>query len=257
MKIAILIYEEAWLVLVATALIKGLKTKYGNCEISFYVDAASYSMLQYNKDIHVFSGYVTENSNAYDLVINYSNSLEASNFADSICKNQILGFREKNNILYPTNQNVDVFYDVMIGSKKSDKNILQLLYKFADLTWRGEGYNINYFPRKKKNKHKTGVAVSNDLLKNFIINNLHLQLSELHSVPIKEDTFKKIDEINRCQNIITDDLFVLHAAIAYRKNVQFLDFYNLTYNIEFFGNGKHYRFTELLSENKIQTNIAR
>jgi hypothetical protein len=168
---------------------------------------------------------------------------------------RIIGFREKNNLLYPTNQNVDLFYDILTGNKRSDKNILQLLYKFAEITWRGEGYSLNYFPRNKNNKQKTGVAVSNDLLKTFIIKNLHLQLSELHSVPLKEDIFKKIDEINRCQNIITDDLFILHAAIAYRKNVQFLDFYNLCYNIEFFGSGKHYKFADVMNENKLQTNL--
>jgi len=45
----------------------------------------------------------------------------------------------------------------------------------------------------------------------------------------------KLDTINRYAEIITDDIFSAHAAIALRKKCTFIS--NLPYRMEFFGKG--------------------
>ena len=62
----------------------------------------------------------------------------------------------------------------------------------------------------------------------------------LKYVRIRKRILKSIDEVNRCKTIITDDMFIVHAALALRKKVHFLDINNLNMNIEFFGQGQHY-----------------
>jgi len=144
----------------------------------------------------------------------------------------------------PINKDAEEYFAIMHNRVRSDKNMLQVLYKLAGLTWKGEGYDLAYYPKNKTNKHRTGIAISNDALRQFVKNNLKLEMSEIHSVPIRKNLFKKMDEINRCVNIITDDLFILHASIALRKNVEFLDVLNTPTNVEFFGKGNHYRISD-------------
>lgn len=253
MKVAVLIYEDAWFVLAATSLIRGLRSKFGEgCSIAFFVNNDTYKMLSFNLDIKVYSGFAFFEEHAFDIVINYTESVEAADFANYLTKERILGFRLDSSRVVAVDESAQKLRNVLHDVEKTDKNILQLLYRVADMKWKGQGYNLNYFPRNKKNKHKTGLAIRNDTLKNFINDNLHLTLTELHPIPSKVEYLKKIDEINRCVNIITDDLFILHAAISLRKNVQFIDTINLGYRIEFFGSGAHHRILNAIWQNNIQ-----
>jgi hypothetical protein len=244
MKIAIIIFEEPWFVLASTSLINGLVNTYKNAEIFFFVDAQSYSLLQYNKNITLLSGYDYASDIEFDLVINYTQTIESCLFANSLKSKKILGFTHANNQTISVNSDAQDFIDIILHKNITTKHVLQLIYRVANMRWRGQGYNLAYFPQSKKNKHKTGVLIKNDKLKTYICENLHLEYSKLQTLSLKENLFRQIDEINKCTNIITDDLFVCHAAIWLRKNVQFLDTNNLGYKIEFFGTGKHHRITD-------------
>jgi len=243
-NIAILNYGEPWQVLVSTSLVQGLRKKYPNSDIYFFCSQDSYPILQYNSKIHVISGYTQNISNSFDLAINMTPSIESSSFMSELDAKTKLGFYEFNGNVVSANKDAEEYLDIMSNRKITEKNILQVFYKLCGLTWRGEGYDLTYFPKNRTNKNKTGIAISHDDLRHFVKNNLKLQMSEIYSVPIRKNIFKKIDEINRCMYIITDDLFILHSAIALRKNVEFLDTQGITTRIEFFGKGNYYRITD-------------
>jgi hypothetical protein len=121
----------------------------------------------------------------------------------------------------------------------------------CNLTWRGEGYDLSYYPKNRNKDFKTGIAIKEINLRQYVKNNLKLKLSEMCTIPMRENILKKIDEINRCSNIVTDDLFVVHAGIALRKNVEFLDINGLSPKFEFFGRGNCYRIVNNEWRNEI------
>lgn len=244
MNIAVLNYGEPWHVLVSTSLIRGLKRKYPDSDIYFFSSQDSYPVLQYNSKIHAVSGYVYDINVTFDFAINMTPSVEASNFMLEFNTKNKFGFIENGGNVLPINKDAEEYFSIMHNGVRSDKNILQVFYKICGLVWRGEGYDFAYYPKNRTNAKKTGIAISNNALRQFVKNNLKLQMSEMHSVPIRNNIFKKIDEINRCKYIITDDLFILHSSIALRKNIEFLDTIGLTTKIEFFGKGNYYRILD-------------
>jgi len=48
-------------------------------------------------------------------------------------------------------------------------SILQLYFILCGLTWKGEGYNIEYFPQTKTKKNRIGISVANSNLRNYIL----------------------------------------------------------------------------------------
>lgn len=243
MKIAVLNYEEPYFVLASTSLIKGLQ-KMQNSDVTFFVKDESLPLVKYNKNIKCISGFVSE-QNDYDVLINYSVSAAALDFANNL-KSQIkLGFIEKHGYLAFADKNAEELYNILHNRKKSQQSLIKTIYKVANIKWHGEGYCLSYFPRKKMIRTNTGVFVTNEHLREYLRNNLFLTRSHTQFMTNKKDLLKRIDEINSCMNIITDDLFVLHASIALRKYVQFLDRYDTNYQIEFFGNGNHNRVPDV------------
>lgn len=241
MRIAILNFEQPWHVLSSTSLIRGYRNKYPNASISFFVDNESFSLLQYNKKISSFCGYTSNLQDSYDLAVNMSPSISACNFMLDFTATEKLGFIEKNGSISSLNKDAEEYLSICNKEQKSDKHALQVLYRLCGLTWRGEGYDLSYFPKNKTNKRKTGIAISNNALRQFVKNNLQLQMTEMYPVPMKQNLLRRIDEINRYLYIITDDLFTLHASVALRKNVEFLDTIGINTRIEFFGQGNYYR----------------
>jgi len=130
------------------------------------------------------------------------------------------------------------FYDAIYGNKRINKNIFQIYFNLANMKWHGESYCLYYKPKTKVKKYRTGLALSNINLKRYIISKMKLNESNLWEVPYKENIFKRIDELNRCNNIITDDSFIMHLSIFLRKYVCFLKTFPQTTKIEMFGKGK-------------------
>jgi len=135
------------------------------------------------------------------------------------------------------NKDSEKFYDAIFGNKKINKNAFQIYFNLANMKWHGESYDLYYKPRTKTKKHRTGLSLSNITLKRYIVKKMKLDESNLWQVPYRENIFKKIDELNRCNNVITDDLFTMHLSVFLRKFVFFLKTLPQTTNIELFNKG--------------------
>ena len=139
------------------------------------------------------------------------------------------------------NEEVKTFESVIDGDKQmKGMNVFQMYYKLAGMTWKGEGYDIGYYPRSKSKKNRAGVAVANANLRNYLTDEIELGSMKLWHIPYKKNIFKKMDEINKCSKIITDDILTLHLSLALRKYVYFLRTSPINTKIEFFGNGEIY-----------------
>jgi hypothetical protein len=244
MKIAILNFEQPWHVLASTSLIRGLRNAHPSASISFFVAEESFPLIQFNKNVEAVSGYICPTDKSYDLAINMSPSVEACSFMTELRSSDKRGFFEKIGAVSAINNDADEYFSIMHNGDKSERHALQVIFRLCGMTWKGEGYDLAYFPKNKTHKRKTGIAISHDPLRTFIKNNLKLQMTEIWHVPMKKNLFKRMDEINRCMYILTDDLFTLHASIALRKNVEFLDVIGLNTRLEFFGRGNYYRISD-------------
>jgi hypothetical protein len=122
-----------------------------------------------------------------------------------------------------------------------DMNCFQLYFKLCGLSWKGEGYSIKYFPKNRCHQNRIGMLVSNINLKNYVTENLDLHNMKLWYIPYKKNMFKKMDEINKCKKIITDDITTLHLSLCLRKYVYFLSTSAHPLNIELFNSGEIYQ----------------
>lgn len=248
MNIAIINHEDPWMVLASTSLITRIKKDYPKSNIYFFSNQESVPFLLFNNQVTVSNGYVCDFDCEFDYAFNLSPKIESCNLLLNLKAKVKMGFTENLGKIDFANKEAEYFYRVLNKEKKTDKNIFQLMYKACGMTWKGEGYNLCYYPRNKTNKNITGVITEKEDLKNFLISNLSLKESKLCSMPFRSNILKKIDEVNRCMNVVTDDLFILHASIALRKNVQFLDLDGLCFNTEFFGRGSYYRVLDAYSK---------
>lgn len=224
MDILIIQPGETWQCVVSTSLIKGLKKKYEEANISVAVaNRNNRRVFLYHPDVDPIWLMNSKLPEA-DLLINLGAEFDAK----KANAKQKIGFGCTS----------DDDYEVFYGEKKTDKNILQFYYSLVGLTWRGEGYDCGYFPRSKSNKKKTGVALADSRLRSYVFEKLSLEKSRIWYVPQRRNFFKKADEINRCQNIVTDDLLSMHIAIYLRKYVYFLTTKQQNIQPEFFGRGQ-------------------
>ena len=212
---------------VASSVIKGLYKKYKNPNIIFAVkDKSINSLFKYNKKVKSVIYEDLRNKNyIFDLLINLYPDLDHEICPDIIIKD-IVGFYEKNK-----------YYDILYGNEISRLNLFQIYYKLSGLEWKGEGYDISYYPKNKVSK-KVGISVANANLRNYISEKLDLKSSKLWHIPYKRNIFKKMDEINRCKKIITDDFLTYNIAVCLRKYVYFLKTINYNTKLEFFKKGE-------------------
>jgi len=217
---------------ITTSLIKGLQKKYDNVNISIIVK----SVLQKKIFAHnqsVANVFLLNNIKSilpeYDVFINLSPDLPIS-YKESV-KSQLtcgFGFDEKN----------DKYVDILYGDKKTHRNIFQVYFSIAGLTWKGESYDFHYYPHSRTNKKKAGIAIVNANIRSQIAEKLLLSSSKLWNIPYKKNFFSKIDEINKCQYVVTDDIVSMHLAVFLRKYVYFFETNSSTTEPEFFGKGE-------------------
>ena len=137
------------------------------------------------------------------------------------------------------NEEVESFESVIDGDKQMNgMNVFQMYYKLAGMTWKGEGYDIGYYPRSRSKKNREGIDVAHANLRNYLTE--ELSSMKLWQIPHKRNMFKRMDEINKCSKIVTDDTLTLHLALSLRKYVYFLKTIPTNTKIEFFGNGEIY-----------------
>jgi len=117
-------------------------------------------------------------------------------------------------------------------------NIFQLYFILSGMTWGGEGYDIRYSPKTKTKPNKIGVSVANANIRNYVLDNLDIDKKRICYIPYKKNIFKRMDEINRCKKIITDDLITFHLALSMKKYVYYLETFPLSTKLELFNSGE-------------------
>lgn len=243
MEVAIVQIGQSWETVAATALVQGIRRVFGECNLHWVTSPDCQCLLQYNPRVASVSTLLQSLKGPYDFVVNLTPDIGVVRFLDSIKTNARFGFvydKASESVGF-ADRNALEMHSALHQNQSVDRSILQLLFRTVGMTWKGEGYDLAYYPRNRAKKGKTGIAISNENLRRFVKSNLRLDLTQLWHIPMRQNLLKRIDEINRCKSIVTDDLFVVHAAIAMRKSVQFLDTQHYRFQIEFFGRGQHHR----------------
>jgi len=227
----------------SSSILKRLKRRIKTTEIIWCVKKKNdKDIFKYNKSIdRVISLEELMNlEETFDLLINLNPFLP-----HRICnKVKII-----NTLGFGFNEEVSSFESVINGIMPNDNmNIFQMYYALAGMTWKGEGYNIGYYPKSKSKKNKAGIAVAHANLRNYLIEEIKLDSMKLWYIPHKKNIFKRMDEINKCSKIITDDILTLHLSLALKKYVYFLKTTPTNTKIEFFGSGEIYEVPKKVFE---------
>lgn len=233
MKIAIVNLDNTSANIQATSVIRGIKKQNIESDITVVTSKDCVDIYKYNNSINRVIPYskFKEKGHYYDLLINLSPM-----FSRFCCPNikvaDAIGFNFCDGLVE--------FKCGLWAMKNFDMNMFQLYYKLAGLKWKGEGYDLGYYPKTKTKKNRVGIAVANTNLRSYILNELKLDSSSVWNLPHKKNIFRKMDEINKCKRIITDDMTIFHLAISLRKYVYFLKTFPLNFNLELFKSGEIY-----------------
>jgi len=233
MKVAVTHLGNISQLIPVTSVITGIKKQKINTNITMVVSKKEFSYIyKYNKNIDktITLEQFVKNKELYDLLINLYPYLPDENLNTK----QATGF-----CLF---SQYDRFKEALTGEQKfPEMSILQLYYILAGLTWKGEGYDLGYSPKTKTRKNRIGVSVANANVRNYVLDNLEIDNKKIWYIPYKKNIFKKMDEINKCKKIITDDLTTFHLSVAMRKYVYYLETYPLNLKLEFFNKGEIYK----------------
>lgn len=222
---------------IASSVIKGLKKKYKE-KIPFHLysfvsNQESNSVFKYNNNIKL--SYIIDKTpkefkeKEFDLIINLNPEFSEEKYFTLKSKEKLgFNYTEKGNITK----------EFMYDGKKTQKNIFQMYYILAGLKWKGEGYSFYYHPKYKNKKDRTGLYITNENLFNYITKRLKLDLSNIWNIPQRKNIFRKLDEINKCSQVVTNDFFILNLALSLRKNVFFLETEPFNHKLELFNCGK-------------------
>lgn len=137
---------------------------------------------------------------------------------------------------YPGTQSDINAFQGLYADVEVRRNVFQLLYGVAGLKWKGQGYGFRYYPRPKQRDGRVGAAIRNPEVRKFVRANLKVE-DRLWHIPIRQNIYKQFDEVNVCEDVVTDDPFVMHVAVCLRKRVEYLVYEPPAIRPEFFGNG--------------------
>lgn len=218
-------------VLVASSINHALRKQYKDHDIVWVVeDPKVERIFRYNEDCRVYMREEWDDKQECNLFINMNPSYSEDKFPVLSEEFRGIGF----------SQEADQYIDVLYGDKKSNQNLFQIYYRMAGLRWRGESFDLRYYPKSRSKKSRAGVAVANGNLRRYIKGKLELESMNMWLVPYRENIFRHMDEINRCSTIITDDFLTMNLAIYLRKKVHYLKTVPLNFELEFFGTGEIY-----------------
>jgi hypothetical protein len=213
---------------VSTTILKNIKNN--NVYVLVKDDRSSciYKNNQYIKEVFTLTSFPQKLLNIkFDKLINLN-----PDFDDTLLK-----FNSKNKTGFNYLDNIEKYYEALYGNTPIKMNLFQIYHRLAGSVWSGEGFYFKYYPKNRTKKDRVGVAVANYNLKNYICNKLKLERSVLWNIPFKNNILKKMDEVNRCYSIITDDFFTMNIALYLRKNIYFLKTIPYNFKIEMFGSG--------------------
>ncbi len=228
MKIAIIQSGTPEDFLLTNSLLIGLHKKHQKAEIIWIGDPKYFYLIKHSKRVNSTVSIKDLNFSCLSSIskisicVNTCPHKEATRFTSLINAKTCYGF-DKNG---PTNRQAEFFQKVMDNKIRTNKTIQDLYYGMADLKWRREGYGLCYYPRTKQTE-KCGKYLSN-----------HSPVAEkCKDIHLPPDLLSQFDTINQYSEIVTDDMFVLHAGLSLRKYVSFLTS-PLPYRIDFFKRGK-------------------
>jgi len=227
-------------VLPATALFKPILKRYPDAQITFVVRDEYKYIFQFIKNIKVISKTdLMGLESSFHVLINLYPQFNHKDFS-AITIDEPLGFGFTNKC-----DEDDPFYDLFLDyfSKGNDDyknlNIFQAYFLLSSIKWKGEGYNLGYHPKAKMKKGETtGIAVANYNLRDYVSDNIELPNNKIINIPYKRNLLKRMDEINKCKRVVTDDLTTLHLSLYLRKHVYFLKTFPIKERLEMFGSGE-------------------
>lgn len=247
MKIIVLHEGPRELSLAMTSLITGLRKKYRPNQITWVTNVENLVFFRHQKDVTPLTVDDRIPDQEYDLVVNYGGSADLFALSSRLRARKFLGlYGEESTFSSDNASDAQHVYQVLYENKTTKQNVFQIVYQMADLVWRGESYAVKYFPRRKAREGHTGLAVRNQTVRQFLRTRLEADGEVMLHVPVKQDPLKQFDEVNVCENVITDDPFVMHVAVALRKHVEFLLYDIPPTRLEFFGNGFCHFVPEIL-----------
>lgn len=221
---------------VASSIVKSICKKYKDAKIYWVVsDENGKNVFKYNKNIYksITIEEFTNMDNNWDVFINLHPGFSKED-CDKVVSAERMGF---------FNSDVsDLFILYSIG-ESTTMSAVQIYHRLIKDKWKGSGYDVGYFPKTKSNPKRAGIFISNTNLKHYCLSNLYndtIKNNTLWVIPYKKSIFKKMDEINRCGSVITDDLITMHLSIYLRKYVYFLETLPQSTRYEFFGKGQLY-----------------
>lgn len=232
MEVAIIHMGNPIQILPSTSVLRRIREKYPSLKITWVSKKEYAYLLKHNKKINKsisLEDFISA-PKEYDLVANLYPIFPFTKDCQCKCKN-LMGFYFDGNI--------DTLGDILLDEKQNTNiNIYQLYYKILGMEWRGEGCQLSYFPKSKSKKGRIGVSVANANLRNYILDNLGVDDTKIYYVPYRKNIFKRMDEINKCEKIVTDDFITMYLASYLRKYVYFLETFPSSTKLEFFGKGE-------------------
>lgn len=204
----------------------GLRKAYRDSQIIWVGDLALSALVRYNKRIkrfidieHEFTIQTLQVVFGTEICVNTSTSSITKQFVSNVGAKHTIGFDKDG----ATSRQAEFFENVVLGKISTRKTVLQLYYDLVGLKWRGEGYGLSYYPKVKQTEQCGSFMTTYD------------KPDDCSRIKMPKKVLDKIDAINRYADIITDDVFSAHAAIALRKKCTLIA--NLPYQMEFFGRG--------------------
>ena len=233
MKILIVHLGTLTQTVVATSVIKGILNKISNPEITWVTlkDENKY-IFKHNKNIKNILSFneLQKRNDVFDILINLHPL-----FPHQKCKD----LKIKEAFDYDFEDEFKEFVGFISGDQiSSNMNVFQMYYKLSGLIWKGEGYNMSYYPKSRTKRHRIGLGLVNASLRSYVNDNLNIKDKKLWHIPYKKNIFKRMDEINRCSKIITDDLLTFHLSMYLRKYVYFLQTFPINIKLELFNKGE-------------------
>lgn len=249
MIISIIIPDVSWQYIFISSLIRGYKKIYKNISFVLYFPQEKYNFIYQDMlDVKIV--------NNLDLIFEYNSNIIINLSLDKyVCErinnmNNVFGFNSNNIDNVSFDKKVFDFYDHIVLNNYSKKNIYELLFEMCDLKWSGESPFIFYKSPAKVKHNTTGISIKDDDLRHFIKNNLCLNMTRKWHVPVRSNPKKFIDEISRCEMLITDNLFASMVSVAMKKQTYYLDYEHKNMNVIFFHKGKRH-FINNMSKHEV------
>lgn len=218
--------------LVLTSVVKSFSTWRECKSIQVYANEAHLDLHRFTEPHIVVKKFFEPLSAQCDLLIDYGGSNMALQNARLIDHKEYLG------LIAPRTDEVDTHaFKGLYLKERVNRNLFQLMYGVAGLRWRGQGYGMKYFPRKRQKKNTVGVAIKNQSLRQCVRQFLNIEHTRIWQIPFKENLLKQFDEVNCAESVVTDDPFIMHVALCLRKHVEFLIYEPPNMRLELFGNG--------------------